>query len=220
MTILAFGCSVTHGAETVTPGNNKDNIPFSYPAVLARRLGVDCENFAFCGNSNENIFHQAMSTIPQHDNITAVVIGWTGLLRETWTCDGRIWQFIPSWAATCSNLYRNYVALEEGNDDRPRYCADKGRLIADLKEIYPVLVKYKFDKTEYQNKLDTYMTAVRSYCQVKGIKLVETWWDVPLDGVLVDLNSVSDWKKEMPWRHPNAFEHEKIADQIQKHYNL
>ena len=76
MTLLAFGCSVAHGTEIVAPGNSKLNIPYSYPALVAKHLGVDCVNHAFCGNSNENIFHEALDTIPQHETVTAVVIGW------------------------------------------------------------------------------------------------------------------------------------------------
>jgi len=54
MTLLAFGCSVAHGTEIAALGNSKDNIPYSYPALVANHLGVDYDNRAFCGNSNEN----------------------------------------------------------------------------------------------------------------------------------------------------------------------
>ena len=47
MTVLAFGCSVTHGTEIAASGNSKANIPFSYPALVAKHFGVDCNNYAF-----------------------------------------------------------------------------------------------------------------------------------------------------------------------------
>jgi len=99
MTIYAFGCSVTHGTDLATVNASDENVALSYPSKVAQYLKVECENWAFQGNSNENIFHNFMDIMSQRDNVTAVIVGWTSPMREVWKCDGRYWQFIPAWCA-------------------------------------------------------------------------------------------------------------------------
>ena len=217
MTILAFGCSVTHGTEIAADGNSKENIPFSYPALIADHLGVDCVNRAFCGNSNENIFHEAITTIPTCD-ITAVVIGWTSIEREVWTCDGRTWQFIPSWCGTSANVWKPFRVFKPGNDLIPQRCADVTEHVPALESMYDMLIKYKFDITVYSKKLMNYMSTLRAYCQVNNIKLLETCWANNIDGA-VNIGKIGNWYPAMQ-RHPNAEEQNLFAKQIIKHYGL
>jgi hypothetical protein len=218
MTVLAFGCSVTHGTEIAALGNSKENIPFSYPALIANYLGVDCVNRAFCGNSNENIFHEAIDTIPNFKDITTVIIGWTSLEREVWQCDGRTWQFIPSWCATTSNPWKPFRFHTPGSGVTPQRCADKEEYTQILDNIYNMLIKYKFDSTIYRKKRDNYISTLRSYCKVNSIKLIETCWSDPIEE-LVNIGSIGDWYPAMK-RHPNAEEQKLFAKQIIKHYQL
>jgi hypothetical protein len=218
MTVLAFGCSVTHGAEIAALGNSKDNIPFSYPALVAKYLGVDCVNQAFCGNSNENIFHGAIDTIPQYDNITAVIVGWTSIEREVWQCDGRTWQFIPSWCATTKNVWKPFIWIEPRSGTQPQRCADKQEYIQVLDNIYEFLIKYKFDSTVYSKKRDNYISTLRAYCKTNNIKLIETCWsDVIAE--TVNIGAIGTWYPAMQ-RHPNADEQKMFAEQIINHYKL
>jgi hypothetical protein len=219
MTVLAFGCSVTHGTEIAASGNSKANIPFSYPALVAKHFGVDCNNYAFCGNSNENIFHQALGTIPTVENITAVIVGWTSAEREVWQCDGRTWQFIPSWSATTNTIWRPFGYFKPESNNSPRRCADKEEYLQVLDNIYDILLKYKFDSAVYTKKRDNYISALRSYCKVNNICLLETCWADQLPGVEVNLGAIGNWYPAMN-RHPNAEEQQSFADQIIKHYLL
>jgi hypothetical protein len=219
MTILAFGCSVTHGTEIVALGNSKDNIPFSYPALIAEYLGVSCDNRAFCGNSNENIFHETLDTIPKVDNITAVIVGWTSVEREVWQSNGRTWQFIPSWSATTTNVWRPFRCLEPAVSRTPQRCADRKEYMTALASIYEVLIQYKFDHAVYTKKRNNYISALRAYCQTNNIKLIETTWADTISGVDVNLGRIGTWYPAMQ-RHPDADEQQLFANEIIKQYQL
>lgn len=219
--ILAFGCSVAHGAETVTTGNSEENISYSYPALVAKYLNIECSNWAFCGNSNENIFHQAVENIPQYNNITAVIIGWTSPVREIWHADNRLWQFIPSWCSTSKDILTPITHIKDPrqwSDETPRMCCDKQEYLTALEETYRVLIKYKFDISEYRKKRQHYIVSLRSFCKGNNIKLIETTWNESIDGIGVNIGMISDWVNEC--RHPTKQEHQLIAKQIIDYYKL
>jgi len=218
MTLLAFGCSVAHGTEIAALGNSKDNIPYSYPALVANHLGVDYDNRAFCGNSNENIFHDAMDAILHCENVTTVIIGWTSVEREVWHCDNRLWQFIPSWCGTSSSEWQQYTYIETMLGNTPTKCADKEEYMSVLDKIYNLLIAYKFDSKIYTKKHNNYISAIRSSCQAKNIKLIETCWADDINGA-VNIGKIGDWYPAMK-RHPNVDEQSLFAKQIIKDYKL
>ena len=224
MTILAFGCSVAHGAETVSPYTDEQNIPFSYPGVIAQKLNVDCENWAFCGNSNENIFHAVLDTVSKHKKITAVIVGWTSPVREVWQCEGRYWQFIPSWCYTSNDLLKPILFLKDpkiNSPTTPRLCSDKEEYMSVLENVYKLLMQYKFDIEEYIKKRNNYVLALRTYCNSSNIKLIETSWSDSIPGVEIDLSKIGSWvDNNYPTRHPNKEEHRMIADRIIEYYKL
>jgi hypothetical protein len=219
MTLLAFGCSVTHGDELAGSGNNPLNIPFSYPGLIAQHMGVECINRAFCGNSNENIFHDAMSTIPTV-KASAVIVGWTSMQRETWHCEGRTWQFIPSWAGTFKNVWKPFNFYNPGSRSPtdPQRCTDVERYMPILDQIYDILLRYKFDQTEYAKKQRHYRTALQLYCREKNVRLIETCWADSMPDA-VDFGKIGDWFPDMK-RHPNQQEHKEMARQIIEQYQL
>lgn len=243
MTIYAFGCSVTHGTEIAAPGNCKENIPFSYPALVANHLGVDCVNLSFCGNSNENIFHQVLETLPGAKDITAVIIGWTSAVRETWNCDGRTWQFIPSWCSSVIDVWQKRPTVADvagmssieiskfdwtnklhhvsATASTPSYCADQQEYIPVLENFYKLLISNKFDLAEYTKKTMHYSTAIRSYCQSNNLLLIETFWEQAIPLVEINLGQIGNWylDKQVK-RHPNKIEQQLMADQIIQHYKL
>jgi len=219
MTILAFGCSVTHGLETATLGNSKDNLSFSYPALVADYLGVDYINFAITGNSNENIFHEALETIPKYNNITAVIVGWAADVREVWKCDGRTWQFNPGWAGTSLDLFKPYRFVKETLNPTVRCCASTESYIPIIENLHEILSKYKFDPTEYAKKRNNYIKSFKAYCSVNNIKLIETCWERPIEGA-INIGKIGTWCSSPGNRHPNKDEHKSMAEEIIRHYKL
>jgi len=221
-TIYAFGCSVTHGVDTVTSQASEENVMHSYPARIAMKLGQQCENHAIPGNSNEYIFHNFMEIIPKATDIEFVIIGWTSSIREVWYANGRYWQMLPCWCSTTDDLTKPYGYVKKSVPSRsetdPQAVCDKQEYLIDLDQLYKLLTKHKWDQTEYLKNRQHYVTAIRSYCQLNAIKLIETEWYDHIDGVEIDTTSVSNWFNER--RHPNKEEHESIAKLIINHYKL
>lgn len=223
-TIYAFGCSVTHGSDLATVNASEENVMGSYPVKIAQALNLECENWAIPGNSNENIFHNFMDTIPNTDpdDIAFVIVGWTSPIRELWKCDGRTWHFIPGWCASLIDITKPFTKVR---DPKPRWTEINPRMVSDgeeyldlLESQYEFLAKYKWDLTEYTKKRLNFIRSVRSYCVTKNIKLIETQWYDSIPGIEIDLTSVGPWHNEL--RHPNKDEHIAIAEMIIKHYNL
>ena len=220
MTILAFGCSVTHGAEIAYPYQHDDNTIGSYPQLVANYLAVDCANYSVCGISNEGIFHKVLDTIPKYSNITTVIVGWTSNLREYWKCDGRDWFIIPSWCATTRDGTLPYVKDYSDSDINlhPRVCVDNIIYTQPLSDLYELTVKYKFDAVEYDQKKQHYVGMVRLYCKNHNIKLIETTSMTPFDDISIHIDNIGTWRKTLG--HPTANDHQLIAKQIIEQYKL
>jgi hypothetical protein len=222
MTIYAFGCSVTHGVETATAQASEGNIIHSYPARIAIKLGKSCENHAIPGNSNEFIFHNFMEVIPYATDIDFVIVGWTSPIREVWYANGRYWQMVPCWCATTEDITKPYSYVKKSRPSfselDPQTVCDKQEYLDDLDQLYKLLTKHKWDEVEYLKNRQHYITSVRAYCQVNNIKLIETTWYDAIDGIDINMTSVSPWYNEL--RHPNKEEHQLIADLIIRHYEL
>ena len=224
MTILAFGCSIMHGAETVTGHQNIENTKYSYSQLIADHMGVDCINHAVCGMSNEGIFHNFFDTIEKHTDISMVLIGWTSHVREYWRCEGRDWFVIPSWCATTTDVntphefFTDYI--DDNIDQHPRICSDNLDYMPPLGQLYELLLRYKFDPIEYAKKTKTYTKAVKEYCKSKNIRLIETsaMMEPPADISMVNLNYVGNWRKTLG--HPTREEHQEIAKQLIEIYKL
>jgi len=213
--ILAFGCSVTHGAELVHPNQHEDNIKYSYPNLVANTLGVECKNLAVCGASNEAIFHKTLNVLKvTKPDITAVIVGWTSDVREYWRADGREWFFIPSWCATKQidadlKYFKDYT--NEDINLHPRICADKEEYLEPLASMYNYLMRYKFDQEEYLYKKYNYISSIREYCQLHNIKLIETCCLSPVPGIM-NLDDIGTWRQGLS--HPTKTDHEQITQQI------
>lgn len=220
MTILAFGCSITHGAELAYPYQHNDNIIGSYPQLVANYLNVDCDNYSVCGISNEGIFHKVLDTIPKYSNITTVIVGWTSDLREYWKCDDRDWFIIPSWCATTRDGTLPYVKDYTDTDINlhPRICVDDITYTQPLSDLYELTVKYKFDTNEYARRKQHYIDIIRLYCKDRNIKLIETTSMVPVDNISIYIDNIGQWRKTLG--HPSNKDHQLIAEQIIKEYKL
>ena len=217
MTIYAFGCSIAHGADLVFPNQHKANTEFSYPNLVAQSLGVECNNYAVCGMSNEGIFHKTINVLNECDEATAVIVGWTSDVREYWEVDGRQWFFIPSWCATThADNELKFIKDYTGSDInfQPRVCADEEQYLEILNKMYEYLFKYKFDLTEYRNKKFNYMNCIRLYCKQRNFKLIETSsMDNTLDlHIKHNLDNFGTWRKGLG--HPTKEDHQQIAQQI------
>lgn len=215
--ILAFGCSVTHGADLVYPNQHEENIRYSYPNIIAQALGVECKNYAVCGISNEGIFHNVINTLVRYksNEITAVIVGWTSSMREYWRTGNREWFIIPSWCATAEQnaqlkYFRDYT--DKDINAHPRICSDKEEYLDSLSKIYDTLTRYKFDLEEYENKKSNYIDMTRLLCQNKGVRLIETCCLGSVGSININIDNFGTWCKGLG--HPSKTDHQQIAQHI------
>jgi hypothetical protein len=215
--ILAFGCSVTHGAELVSPHQDSSNTKHSYPIIIANTLGVEGCNYAECGISNEGIFHKTINVLDECDNkdITAVIVGWTSSVREYWIADNREWYFIPSWCAT-KHVSKQFKYFKDYTDTdinlHPRLCADEEMYLPALEEMYNYISTYKFDIFEYERKKLNYIDSIRNYCQRRQFKLIETCCLGDVFDIPIKLDNFGTWRQGLG--HPTKEDHQQIAQQI------
>ena len=215
--ILAFGCSVTHGAELVHSNQHEDNVKYSYPNLVANTLGVDCKNYSVCGISNEGIFHNIVNTLVRYNSqeITLVIVGWTSTMREYWRTENREWFIIPSWCATADagQPFTQFKDYTDSNIDlHPRICSDQAEYLAPLATIYDTITRYKFDIEEYENKKSNYIDMTRILCKDKGVRLIETCCLGSVGSININLDNFGTWRQGLS--HPTKIEHEQIAQQI------
>jgi hypothetical protein len=213
--ILAFGCSITHGADLVYPNQHKDNVKYSYPNLIADALGVECKNLAVCGASNEAIFHKTLDVLKTSSpKLTAVIVGWTSDVREYWQADSREWFFIPSWCATKKigvelKYFKDYT--DSDINLHPRLCADEEQYLEPLATMYDYLMRYKFDQEEYKIKKYNYILSIRDYCRLHNVKLIETCCLSNIPGI-INLDEFGTWRQGLG--HPTQEDHKQIAQQI------
>lgn len=227
--ILAFGCSIAHGCELAHPYQHNDNTVYSYPQLVADHLGTSCINYSLCGISNEGIFHMILDKVPQHRQIDTVIVGWTSSMREYWRANGRHWFVIPSWTATMVDVEaqpKHVKDYKEGDilgdqsidfNQTPRIVSDEEECIKELEQGYTFITKNKFDDHEYKSKKRHYIETIRTVCDSKNIKLIETANLEPEDDIKIFTDDVGKWRN-FRIDHPNRLEHEIIAKQIIEQY--
>ena len=113
MKSLIVGCSSTHGSETVSPVYNLDNTKHSWANVLSKKLGYEPDNQAIPGNSNQAIFHTAVEKLENYD---LLIVGWSGLFRESWKYDNKNYFFNPQWACCVDDISMQDVYVKESVD--------------------------------------------------------------------------------------------------------
>jgi len=215
--ILAFGCSVTHGADLAYPNQHEENVKYSYPNIVAKTLGVDCKNYAVCGISNEGIFHKVVDTLVRYKSseITAVIVGWTSTMREYWSADEREWFIIPSWCATSAKdsqlkHFKDYT--DEDVNSHPRLCADREDYIDPLSDVYEVITRYKFDIEEYERKKSNYIDMTRLVCKEKNVRLIETCCLGSVGSININIDNFGNWRQGK--NHPSKEDHQQVAQHI------
>ena len=127
MKSLIVGCSITHGSELVSDTYHPDNVKNTYANLLSDEIGYLPNNIAIPGNSNERIFHDAVSNLHGHD---LLIVGWTSLVRESWHDSGLDYFFNPNWACATDDLTMSSVWVE---DSPIKTVSSRKNLIDDLK---------------------------------------------------------------------------------------
>jgi len=95
MKLITAGCSYTYGhglKDCFIPPNGYGPEPsqYAWPAVLAKKLNIECVNLALPGGSNSYIVQQVTNYEPTIDDV--VVILWSFFTRETFLDENKLTQ--------------------------------------------------------------------------------------------------------------------------------
>ena len=204
--LLASGCSITHGLETVTDGYDPANIEFSYAKYLADHYQADYDNVAYPGASNEMIFHRTVEHLTTH-HYTHCVVGWTSLHREAWEKDNIVWTFNANYGQCVDNNITAQPFVKK--HPIANLLANRTELVKQVKRFWEsVDIKLLNDFPE--QKLKHYRSLLQLLCASKNIKLIEL---SALSNGQQDLLSLDNIG-----RHPNRDEHKKIYQDIINYY--
>jgi hypothetical protein len=200
MKSLIVGCSSTHSSETVSPVYNIENTKHSWANVLSEKLGYDPDNQAIPGNSNQDIFHRAVEKLHNYD---LLIVGWTGVARESWIYDNKHYFFNAKWACCVEDISFKDIYVKETSD--ATIVSDQQSMLEILDAQRRFLIEHKFDLTQQAKKMHHYRTCLQTMCQANGVRYI-------------DANILGTVFKDAPslkiMRHPTRDEHYEFAEQI------
>jgi hypothetical protein len=209
-TLFAHGCSVTHGSDLVSKGQDPLNSLNAYPGLIAKELGLRSINKAVPGTSNEFIFNSVLETIYSENN-PMILVGWTTLVREAWKNDDSVFTFNINYGS------ENFKSGKQDSyyyDSKNNVGSFREENLHDMAEYLKFFSKHKIDENQYRSKLYHYSKVINDLCEHKNITLIETCFDGELD--CLNLSTIGNWIAE--GRHPVVEEHKMIADLVLSKY--
>ena len=202
MRSLIVGCSSTHGSDTASPVYHIDNTNHSWANVLSKELGYEPDNQAIPGNSNQAIFHSAMEKLLDYD---LLIVGWTGLARESWKYHNKNYFFTPNWACCVEDISMKDIYVKELSD--ANIVSDQEVMLELLQAHHRFLLTHKFEFNEQKKKVNHYRTCLQMMCNANGVRYIVV--NIHIERPFEDAPSL---KKLL--RHPNIDEHREFAKQI------
>lgn len=204
--LLAVGCSITHGAETVSDSYDIADTEFSYAKHLADYYQAEYHNVAYPGASNEIIFHRTVESLTTQP-YTHCVIGWTSLHREAWEKDNVVWTFSANYGRCNDNnaIAQSFVKKHPVAS----LTSNRVELVNQVQQFWETLhIKLLNDFPE--QKLTHYRSMVQLLCKTNNIKLIEI--------SVFPTGQVDLFNLPYLGRHSNREEHKKIYQDIIKQH--
>ena len=201
MKSLIVGCSSTHGSDIASPVYNIENTKHSWANVLSTQLGYEPDNQAIPGNSNQAIFHLAMEKLQHYD---LLIVGWTGLARESWKYGNKNYFFTPNWACCVEDISMKDIYVKELSN--ATIVCDQETMSELLLDQHRFLITHKFDLDQQLKKVHHYRTCLQTMCRALGVKYI-------------DANIIEQIFHDVPSlrlrRHPTVQEHQDFARLVQ-----
>jgi hypothetical protein len=202
--LLVSGCSMTHGAGLHNNFVHPENVKKSFSQHLANKLNCQLLNVALSAASNEYIFHSVIEQIKKIKNIHSIVVVWTTTGRLYWNSNGRHYFFLGNFASSMIDPVN--FKMHDKTINGCWFTGDSDNIVDQISNAHQFFVTDFFNRIREMKLLADYKFALEEICKSRGLKLISLDWK----GIEID---------NVPWiRHPNAIEHEKIAELIYKKY--
>jgi hypothetical protein len=180
---------------------NIENTKHSWANVLSTQLGYEPDNQAIPGNSNQAIFHLAMEKLQHYD---LLIVGWTGLARESWKYGNKNYFFTPNWACCVEDISMKDIYVKELSN--ATIVSDQEAMLEILLDQHRFLITHKFDLDQQLKKVHHYRTCLQTMCRALGVKYI-------------DANIIEQIFHDVPSlrlrRHPTVQEHQEFAALVQ-----
>lgn len=188
--LVTNGCSFVWGDELDGYETNEHH-HLTFAHQLAERIGVEYKNLATCGACNNKIFRDTIDYIRKHENITHMVIIWSAWQRD------EVSESHPPEYEDNMKIQR-WQCQTQISPSRLHFTHKK---LSDVLEPY-----YKAMNVERNGIIKTlsYMHAIGTLCEVKGIKLLqggfhERMWVNYLDCFTKFHNKGKNWGEYNLW---------------------
>lgn len=170
--MLASGCSIAHGQGIFDECYHKNNISTSYPNLVATRIGIDCNNISYPGYSNEMIFHSTMKELNKR-KYSHCLVSWTSNSRDGWENDNEIYTFNLNYARYDNKQKTKLDLFQEYRNNIVYTTTDVlNTSLDDLEKIYSA-IKVKILTQDELDKVKNYQSAIKSFCKLYNIHLVQ-----------------------------------------------
>jgi len=182
--LIAGGDSFTFGSELRDDHNGKHPSQLTYPALTAKRLGMDYHCTAFGGASNSAIRRLTMNACESHSEIGLVLITWSFLGRYEFKFDSE-WEQISPWSILDDS---SEIKKDFKTEDSVKFAWHVSKLAKDkekgLYQFAKIFYHYvgTFEYWElYQNLLEIIM--MQQYLELRNIPYLFTSVDHALTNV-------------------------------------
>jgi hypothetical protein len=201
MKSLIVGCSSTHGSDTASAVYDIRNTQYSWANLLSQQLGYEPDNQAIPGNSNQAIFHTAIEKLTEYN---LLIVGWTGLARESWHYENSNYFFTPNWACSVEDISMKDVYVKKHQEITA--VSDREYMLDVLCNQWQFLFLHKMDKKEQLKKVIDYRTALRAVCQQAGVRYI--------DANIVETIFTDTLTMRTKQGHPTIQEHKKFVENL------
>lgn len=182
--LIAGGDSFTFGNELADNNHGRTPSQFTYPALLAKRLGLDYNCTALGGASNSAIRRLTMNACENTDDIGLVLITWSFPCRYE-VKFGNDWEQVSPWSILDDF---NSIKKDFQTDDKEQFAWHVNKLAKDkdkgLHQFAKIFYHYvgSFEYWElYQSLTDIVM--MQQYLELKNIPYLFTSVDHALTNV-------------------------------------
>ena len=204
-TLATIGCSFVWGDELVGfQENPPSHFQNTFGSILARKLGMEHENLAMCGNGNAKIFRDLMLYLSDNQP-DALVIVWSA------------WKRIELFESKYKNAERDMKIQREQNMSQfsPVRYQYLNKENMDVAGMWGTLVNN--NQTGIIQTL-SYMSAIQQLCDARGIKIVQSVFHTAMSNQLLDaFYRTNDKNDTMEWRR---YVHDRIKNHLRPECTL
>lgn len=187
--LITFGCSITYGQYLDNPSEK------SWPSVLAKKLGLACDNQGVPGASAKQIWWNIVNyDFSKHDTVAI------------------LWSYFDRWCIIKQDQIERFNVWDVKKNQKTQDYYEH------FHDDYDMLIQYLLMVNHAQQYLDNKGITKQIHLTVDPIDKNFSWNQVRFVPVYLD-----DYRKQFPRaqdnQHPGAEAYKEFAKQVYRYYN-